>query len=140
MKPIGTMVMLPKFGPDLQTPGEMVGLLMSSELHAHRKFYPHFVAALGSGRMCKIKKQKSTTPLAEFISVDYEAHFRLELWACLGRQGSSPSTLSLAFLRSFFYSLLVFVANVFLSFLVFCFQGSGTIAQMMCKPFVRGTS
>jgi hypothetical protein len=93
-KNVGHMQMLPKFGPDLNTTEQMVDLLMSSNLHAHERFYPHFVAALGSGKLCKVKKQSSATPLHEFVAIDYEAHFRLELWNCLKRQGEKYSTTS----------------------------------------------
>jgi hypothetical protein len=76
-----------KFLDTLPTVQDLHSLLMSDKMHAHKDFYKHFVAALASGKLCRIKKQSEVVPLADFISVNYEAHFRLELWACLGKQG-----------------------------------------------------
>jgi hypothetical protein len=102
--------MLPIFA-DLQTCKDCSKLLMSSNMHAHKEFYSHFVAALASGRMCNIKKQPVLTPLPEFISIDHEAHFRLEMWYCLNKQGkciSCPSFIFTSLLSILSFCLLHF--------------------------------
>jgi hypothetical protein len=75
------------FISELPTADSIAELLMSSEMHAHKVFYPNFVRALASGKLCRVKKQVPGRPLASFMSVTHEAHFRLELWACLKQQG-----------------------------------------------------
>ena len=65
----------------------LCNLLKSTELHADPVFYPIFVSGLGLGKLSKIKKQHDHTPLGDFISVNYESHFRVELWFCLNKQG-----------------------------------------------------
>ena len=72
---------------DLPTADSIAELLMSSEMHAHKEFYPHFVRAIATGRFCRMRKQLPDRPLAAFLSVTHEAHFRLELWLCLKQQG-----------------------------------------------------
>ena len=75
------------FRETLPTTKEMANLLMSSKMHAHPVFYKHFVAALASGKLCTIKKAPDSAALSSFIGVNHEAHFRLELWLCLNKQG-----------------------------------------------------
>jgi hypothetical protein len=75
------------FISELPTADSIAELLMSSEMHAHKVFYPNFVRALAAGKLCRVKKQVPGRPLASFMSVTHEAHFRLELWACLKQQG-----------------------------------------------------
>ena len=100
------MTMLPIFA-DLETCKDCSKLLMSSNMHAHQEFYSHFVAALASGRLCNIKKQPVLSPLTEFISIDHEAHFRLEMWYCLNKQGKCKS-----------YPILIFTSLLSLLFVV----------------------
>ena len=78
------------FAPGLTTAKDLQKLLFSDQLHANALFYPHFVDALGSGYMTGIKRQRPVVHLSAFISVTYEAHFRLELWSSLNIQGSPP--------------------------------------------------
>ena len=56
--------------PPLTTAKEVSQLLMSPEMRANPVFDSHFVSAIGSGLLTKIKRQKITTSLAKFISVD----------------------------------------------------------------------
>jgi hypothetical protein len=81
------MELLPFLNPSLMSAKDLSNLLMSPDMHANPVFYGHFVAALGSGKLTKIKKQKVTTPLTKFIALEYEAHFRLELWYSLTKSG-----------------------------------------------------
>ena len=81
------MQVMPMFQGTMPTPNDMCALLMSSKMHADTVFYKRFVDMMGSGKLCKIPKQRGTTPMSEYLSVNHEAHFRLELWYCLGKQG-----------------------------------------------------
>jgi hypothetical protein len=76
-----------KFKDTLPTTKDMANLLMSSKMHADPTFYKHFVAAMACGKLCKIKKAPHDAALSSFIGVNHEAHFRLELWLCLNKQG-----------------------------------------------------
>ena len=69
---------------------ELASLLVSSKMHAHPELYKHFVGTLADGKLCKIPRQPKSAALASFISVNHEAHFRLELWYALGKQGPPP--------------------------------------------------
>ena len=71
----------------LTTVDALCDLLKSSDLHADRVVYPLFVMGLAAGKMSKIRKQPDTVPLAQFINVNYEAHFRAEMWFSLNKQG-----------------------------------------------------
>ena len=82
-----TMAILPRFKPTLNTVQDCIDLLMSDEMHADQTSYANFVSALQSGKLSKVRKQPDKTPLAAFISVNYEAHYRLELWYALNKQG-----------------------------------------------------
>ena len=73
--------------PDLNTPKDLTDLLFSSRMHAHKHFYPIFVRAMASGRFTRVSKASDITPLAAFISANFEAHIRLEMWYCLSKQG-----------------------------------------------------
>jgi hypothetical protein len=62
--------------------------------------------------LTKIKKQKVATPLAKFIALEYEAHFRLELWYSLTKSGSYL-VLSLLLPVVLFLILVVLSLNLF---------------------------
>lgn len=71
----------------LTTVDALCDLLKSSDLHADRVVYPLFVMGLAAGKLSKIRKQPDSVPLAQFINVNYEAHFRAEMWFSLNKQG-----------------------------------------------------
>ena len=83
------MVLDTMFYPEMKTVGDLHNLLMSSNMHANTVFYPLFVRALAAGKLARIKKQNVSVPLVEFISLNFEAHFRLELWYATGKQGEN---------------------------------------------------
>ena len=72
------------------TVSSLASLLKSSDLHADRILYPMFVQGMAAGKLSKVRKQQDGVPLNQFISVNYEAHYRIEMWFCLQKQGQSP--------------------------------------------------
>jgi hypothetical protein len=83
------MTVDPKFSSTLKTPKDMADLLMSNRMHADPVFYPHFVSAFAAGTMTKMSKMPPITPFADMVTTTHEAHFRIEMWYCLTKQGKS---------------------------------------------------
>jgi hypothetical protein len=83
-----SMKILPRFQSTFPTIASLREMLMSPNMHANTTMYPNFVNALASGKMSKIRKQGISTKLVDFIALNYEAHFRLEMWYALSKQGT----------------------------------------------------
>ena len=77
----------PRLAPTLTSVQDMRDLLMSDKFRLDKTFYENFVAAMQAGKFCQVRSQPKRASLPSFLSVLYEAHYRLELWYALSKQG-----------------------------------------------------
>ncbi len=66
-------------------------LIKSPAMYRNAEVFDLFSSGLESG-MLKLARQKSPAPLRKLITIAHEAHFRLELWLALSKQGFRHKT------------------------------------------------
>jgi hypothetical protein len=103
------MTIVPRFQSNFPSIASLRECLMSPNMHANELFYSNFVNALASGKLSKIRKQGVSTKLVNFVALNYEAHFRLELWYALSKQGI------------FFFVLVLFMILLLLTIVLFVY-------------------
>jgi len=65
--------------------------LLSGPLRSDPELYTIFVAGLAAGKLTRSRKMPQSVPLENFVSVDFEAHYRVELFYCLEKRGMRHS-------------------------------------------------
>ncbi len=75
----------------ISTVAELRNLIKSPAMYTNSVVFNLFCSGLESG-MLKMSRPKSPTRLAKLITIAHEAHFRLEIWLALTKQGFRHKT------------------------------------------------